>query len=102
LLILTYSGTQGRPWKAAEALFFSIAHVASSSPPGSDALQVNPLNLGKMPLQLEAPLSLALPPKPGNAKLSDGLQVSLDTQGAVLVSTPEDPPVHSTRQKPHR
>ena len=48
-----------------------------------------PTNLGDdAPLSIEAGISVANPPKPGNLQLTDVLQVTLDNQGSVLRSHP--------------
>jgi uncharacterized protein (TIGR02145 family) len=79
-------------WAAGEALSFSLRNVRSSAQQsGSDSLQVNPAGIAGVPLQIAAPLSIIAAPAPGNAKLSEGLQLSLDHQGIVYVSRPADP-----------
>ena len=52
-----------------------------------------PSNLGDdAPLSVDAAISVANPPKPGNLQLTDVLQVTLDSQGSVLRSpSPADP-----------
>jgi uncharacterized protein (TIGR02145 family) len=91
-LLLTYSGTDGSAWSAGANIAFSITNVESTAQPFTDSIQIDPSNMsGTLPLQVEAPLSLALPPQPGNANLPDTLQVSLDTEGTVYVSQSGDP-----------
>lgn len=90
--LLTYAGADGATWAVGQTLTFQITNVSSRGSPTADAFQVNFANMGgNVPLQQEAPFSLATPPDPGNAKLSQTLHVSLDSQGVVYVSEPADP-----------
>src|SRR5947209_17656574 len=77
---------------AGDALSFILQNVRSSSQQSdSDSLQVNPTGITGVPLQIAAPVSIIAAPAPGNAKLSDVLQLSLDHQGMLYVSRPADP-----------
>jgi uncharacterized protein (TIGR02145 family) len=91
-LTLRFSGAEGTTWPDGATLRFDVTGAESNATPGSDVVQVNFLRMhGDLPPQTTAPLSLNLPPRPGNAKLTDVLQVSLDGQGAVFVSQAGDP-----------
>lgn len=90
-LMLTYTGASPATWKTGEAIAFQITNVESDSTPTADSVQINFQNMGDAPSQVQTPLTLSNPPKPGNASLRDVLQVSLDSQGSVYVSTKTDP-----------
>ncbi len=91
-LQLTFTGTNGTAWKAGTALAFSIGTALSNASPTSSPLQINPSNMsGSVPVQLQTQLSLIAAPQPGNPKLTDVLQLSLDDQGTVYVSQTGDP-----------
>ena len=86
-LVLTYTGQDAAKWSQNKDLAFSITSVLSSSSPTTGQLQINFKNFkGNVPLQTQTPLSLSQPAKPGNAKLSEVLQIALDSQGTVYVS----------------
>jgi uncharacterized protein (TIGR02145 family) len=65
-------------------LNFRITDVVSHATPNTGTLQVNPDNLGDMPLMLTTSLTLSLPPDPGKAPLP--IHVSLDGNGEIYVS----------------
>jgi len=91
-LMLTFTGGNGTAWDDGTNLTFSIASVQATAQPTSSSIQINPGNMsGDVPSQVQTPLSLLLPPQPGNADLTKVLQVSLDTQGSVYVSAAGDP-----------
>ena len=93
-LVLTFTGTNGTSWAPGTNLAFAIAGALSTAAPAVDqSLQINPAGLtGYVPTQLdEMPLVLSNPPKPGNASLRGVLALSLDDQGSVYVSQPNDP-----------
>jgi uncharacterized protein (TIGR02145 family) len=87
-LSLTYTGPDAARWPNGSNLVFTIENATSTGSPTGDSLQINPSNLrGDVPAQVQTPLNLANPPQPGNAKLSDTLQITLDNQGSVYVSS---------------
>lgn len=88
-LILTYAGAQAGVWLG--ALAFDITGVTVDASPTDGTFQVNFSQMPGAPVQLTTPLPLVSAPKPGNASLADVLQVSLDSQGSVFVSTALDP-----------
>jgi uncharacterized protein (TIGR02145 family) len=91
-LVLTYAGSSPATWAQGEALDFKITNVQSDAQPTADAIQINFQNMsGNVPIQVQTPLTLSNPPKPGNASLGAVLQVSLDSQGSIYVSTETDP-----------
>lgn len=91
-LTLTYNGA-GETWAEGANIAFQITNVLSDASPTTDSIQINFSNLGgsNIPLQVQTPLSLSNPPQPGNASLETVLQVSLDNQGSIYISDPNDP-----------
>jgi uncharacterized protein (TIGR02145 family) len=92
-LSITITSTAAGTWASGQTLTFTLANATSSGPPGNGTVTLLPSNLGDdAPLSIEAGISVANPPKPGNLQLTDVLQVSLDSQGSVLRSPgPTDP-----------
>jgi uncharacterized protein (TIGR02145 family) len=91
-LVLTYNGPSPANWNKGEKIDFKLTGVQSTAQPTTDAMQINFDNMGgNVPSQVQAPLSLSNPPRPGNAPLREVLQVTLDNQGSVYVSTETDP-----------
>jgi hypothetical protein len=91
-LVLTYAGPSPMNWEQGEKISFKITGVKTDSQPAADAVQIVFQNMaGNVPVQVQEPLSSSNPPKPGNASLLDVLQVSLDSQGSIIVSTENDP-----------
>ena len=91
-LMLKFNGPNGTEWANGTNITFSITNATSNAGPGPDSIQVNPTNMGNnVSGQPQAPLTLSNPPQPGNASLSDILQVWLDNQGSVYVSLDGDP-----------
>ena len=91
-LVLGYTGPDSASWTTGQSIAFQITSVQSDAAPTADSVQVNFQNMGgNVPLQVQTPLTLSNPPKPGNASLRDVLQVSLDSQGSIYVSTDTDP-----------
>ena len=91
-LRLTYKGPSPWNWNKGQKISFKITAVQTSADPTSDAVQVMFQNMGgNVPLQVQEPLSLSNPPRPGNAPLLEVLQVTLDNQGSIYVSTENDP-----------
>lgn len=85
--------TQAGTWASGNTLTFTLANVTSTGPPASGTVTLLPSNLGDdAPLSIDAAISVANPPRPGNLQLTDVLQVTLDSQGSVLRSpSPADP-----------
>lgn|SRR5215813_1650583 len=91
-LMLTFNGPDGTQWADGGNITFSITNATSNASPTPDSIQVNPTNMGSnVPVQTSTPLTLSNPPQPGNADISDVLQVSMDNQGSAYVSQPGDP-----------
>ncbi len=91
-LVLTYAGTAAGTWANGANLAFSITNVLTSNAPDVNPLQINPGNMGaNVPSQVQLPLTLANPPIHGHPKLDTTLQVSVDSQGSVYVSSEHDP-----------
>ena len=91
-LSITITCTKAGSWASGQTITFTFGNVTSSGPPGSGTVTLAPSDLGDdAPLSVEAPLSVANPPQPGNLQLTDVLQVTLDGQGVVLRSTSVDP-----------
>lgn len=93
-LTLTYSGNAAGEWVG--NLAFAISGVLAQGAPADGSFQVNFANLAGAPKQMSAPLPLIAQPQPGNVSLADVLQVSLDSQGTVYVSTSVDDPLANT------
>ncbi|MBV9762795.1 MAG: hypothetical protein JO340_19710 [Acidobacteriaceae bacterium] len=85
-LTLTYTGPDAARWKAGAAISFSVTNVLSTASPDAKNLQVNFDNIQDTPGFLQTTLPLISKPA-GKPKLTDTLQVSLDNQGIVFVST---------------
>jgi len=91
-LILTYSGPSPANWDKGQEISFKITSVLTNAAPTTDAVQINFERMGgNVPRQVQAPISLSTPPRPGNAPLREMLQVTFDNQGIVYVSTEADP-----------
>jgi uncharacterized protein (TIGR02145 family) len=80
--------TADATWPDRGTLTFPITTaLTTASPAPSFSFALAPENLtGNVPSQVNAQLAVTLPPKPGNLKLPDVLQVSLDNQGLVYCS----------------
>lgn len=90
LLVLTYKGPSPANWDKGQKIAFKITGVQSNESPATDSVQINFVNMGgSVPSQVQTPLSLAN--APGKIRLRDVLQVTLDNQGSVYVSTENDP-----------
>jgi uncharacterized protein (TIGR02145 family) len=89
-LVLTYSGSSN--WNQNEVISFDITTVKTSASPDTQAIQINFGNMtGNVPLQVQTNLTLMNAPQPGKASLADILELSLDNQGSIYVSSPNDP-----------
>ena len=91
-LQLSYNGSATN-WGEGTSINFQITNVLSQASLTTDSIQLNFSNLSgsNIPLQVQTPLSLSNPPVPGNASLKEVLQVSLDNQGSIFISEPNDP-----------
>ena len=87
---IVYGGT-GTAWHSNETLTFTVTATSSASQAASGFAQINSANLPGVQSQVTAQLAIIAAPKPGNAKLSEVLAVSLDHQGIVYSSDPDDP-----------
>lgn len=91
-LLLTYTGDGHQPWADGATLQFQISNVKSTASPTAGSVAINFNNLkGSVPPSVQQNLTLAKAPQPGNAKLTDVLEVTLDNQGSILVSERNDP-----------
>ena len=91
-LAINITCSRAGTWAAGATLTFTLTGVISSGPPGTDSATVIPSGFdGDVAITLEAPLAVASAPEPGNLKLPDVLQVTLDSQGSVLRSASTDP-----------
>lgn len=91
-LVLTYAGPSPADWNTGQKIAFKISGVKTDSQPTSNAVEIIFQKMGgNVPRQVQKPLSLIDPPQQGNASLLEVLQVSLDSQGSVYVSTETDP-----------
>lgn len=90
-LTLTWGGSE-RIWNDGTAITVGIDNAATGAQPGIGSMQVNftgfPDSVQYMQL---VPLTVANAPVPGNAKLEDALSITLDNQGTVFCSEPDDP-----------
>lgn len=94
---ITIACTQAGTWASGQTLTFTLTDVTSSGPPGSGTVTLLPSSLGDdAPLSIQAGISVANPPKPGNLQLTDVLQVTLDSQGSVLRSPSSADPLSNT------
>ncbi|HEX4832098.1 MAG TPA: FISUMP domain-containing protein [Trebonia sp.] len=94
---LAITRTGGGQWAAGQPITFTLAGATSSGPPANGNVSLIPANLGDdAPPIVDAPLSVVTPPRPGNLQLADVLQVTLDSQGAVLRSASAADPLANT------
>jgi uncharacterized protein (TIGR02145 family) len=95
--VFNVTRTSAGSWAVGATVEFTVAGVQSSGPPGNDSVAIVPANIeGDLPLEMDPPLVAAYPPEPGNLKLSDVLQVTLDSQGSVLRSASAGDPLSNT------
>jgi len=95
--VLNVTRTSAGIWAAGATVELTITNVESGGPPGNDSVAIVPANMeGDLPLEMDPPLIAANPPKKGNLKLSDVLQVTLDSQGSVLRSPSSADPLTNT------
>ncbi len=82
---LTLTCTADASWAADASLTLPITGVLTTASPAPNfSWALAPDNMtGNTPSQVNAKLAVTLPPAPGNLKLGDVLQVSLDNQGLV-------------------
>lgn len=89
---LVLTANKDQTWGNGDDVVLTLDGVISTDVPGADGLLINPLGLsGNVPFGLSGPLMLKQPKKPGNASLTDALQVNLDNQGLVYRSASGDP-----------
>lgn len=86
-LLLIYDGASEGTWAAGTSISFPVTGIVSSAAADASNVQVNISNIPNTPAEVQTSLTLAVPPTPQNASLSDTLALSLDNQGAVYVST---------------
>lgn len=91
-LVLTYAGSSPADWNTGQKISFKITDVKTDSQPTTNPVEIIFQRMGgNVPRQVQQQLSLTNPPKQGNASLLEVLQVTLDNQGSVYVSTETDP-----------
>jgi len=91
-LVLTYTGPSPADWNTGQKISFKITGVKTTSQPTTNPVEIIFQRMGgNVPRQVQKPLSLIDPPEEGNASLEKVLQVTLDSQGSVYVSTETDP-----------
>ncbi len=78
-------------WEKDATLAFTISKVRSDGPPATGNVVVAPSNMTGVQLQVDGTLAVADPPIPGNLKLPEVLQVSVDSQAVVYRSDAVDP-----------
>jgi uncharacterized protein (TIGR02145 family) len=78
-------------WEKDATLEFTISKVRSDGPPATGNVVVAPSNMTGVQLQVDGTLAVSDPPVPGNLKLPDVLQVSVDSQAVVYRSDAVDP-----------
>ncbi|MFI0849621.1 FISUMP domain-containing protein [Mesorhizobium sp. IMUNJ 23232] len=89
---LVLTANKDQRWDDGADLVLTLDGVVSTDAPGADGLQINPVGLtGNVPFSTSGTLILKEPKKPGNASLTDVLQVNLDNQGLVYRSDEGDP-----------
>lgn len=94
VLMLTYSGGANFTWADGKPFSFDVTGVQTNVQPsqGKGNAQVNAINFpGGVQMQVSAPLNVMNKPVPGNGDLTKTLQLTLDSQGGVLVSPTGDP-----------
>jgi uncharacterized protein (TIGR02145 family) len=95
--ILNVQCTQAATWADGATLTFTLDNVETSGPAGNDCIAVEPANMnGNVSFDMAPTLVAVSPPQPGNLKLSDVLQVTLDNQGSVLRSASAADPLTNT------
>lgn len=89
-LVLTAS--QDQVWADGDTLTFSIDQLTSTAKPGTFRVTITLSDFGgTVPPSAFAPLILNAKPQPGDADLSEVLQISLDNRGSVYRSKLGDP-----------
>lgn len=95
--VFNVSRIKAATWAENAILTFTFGDVEASGSAGNDSVAIIPANMeGNVPLEVDPPLVAASPPKPGNLKLSDVLQVTLDSQGTMLRSASAADPLTNT------
>ncbi len=91
-LTLTYAGAAAS-WANGTSIQFNISNATSNSAAGTDFVQINPTGFGgNIPSQVQTPAPISLINVPsGKAKLLDAMEISVDSQGSIYVSTAGDP-----------
>ena len=89
-ITLKYTENAGL-WQNGAILNFGITNVSATGSPDSAYIFINPNNIGKdsdnVPSQLNATLTIEATPSGTKPKLTDILQVTLENQGQIYVST---------------
>ncbi|GAB5446016.1 FISUMP domain-containing protein [Gymnodinialimonas sp.] len=89
---LVLTATQDQIWAKDDTLTFCIDALTSSAKPGMFRVTLLLADFGNdVPSSAFAPLILNAKPQPGDADLSQVLQISLDNRGSVYRSRPGDP-----------
>jgi uncharacterized protein (TIGR02145 family) len=92
-IVLTWIGENNYVWIDQASLVIEIDNCTSNSTKSIQQMVIyfTGFNVPGFPYMEQATLVLQEQPVPGNATLSDVLQVSLDNQGTVYISTAGDP-----------
>lgn len=92
-ITLTWIGENNYVWDVQESLIFEIDNCTSNGTKSVQQMVIYFLefNVAGFPYMEQANLTLQDQPVPGNANLTDVLQVSLDNQGTVYISNIGDP-----------
>ena len=85
--------TADQTWKDGAYVEFVIDDVTSTAPPGPGnvTIALRAIKGPNLPLSTGAPFAVLAAPTTGNLPLADVLDVSLDDQGSLYVSSPSDP-----------
>jgi uncharacterized protein (TIGR02145 family) len=85
---ITYAGEKEYEWPDGGKLVIQCASVETAAQPGTNRFQINTKNMtGNVPPEIFGDLSVLPPPQPGNADLTQVLQVALQSQGSIYVSS---------------
>lgn len=92
-LLLTYNGSQDYTWAKGTNLTFTINNALSNAAATMQDLviAINNITGDNIPAQPGKSLALNQPVVPGNADITQVIDVSLDNQGSIFISVAQDP-----------